>query len=358
MNNILACFSFAEIDSVPLILLYLVAAATLVFVSIKLSDYLNIIDKKSNISGAFLGGVVLAMVTSLPELFSSLTATVFVKNNSYVLGNVLGSNLFNMVIFSLIFFIFYKSMIEKKVSKFFLVSMAFAGGLYVLVAIGGLVFAQNGWIFGYFNPISILVVALYVISILKTPKIEEAEEEEDEKESNMTLKTAVILFVIFALVLIGVSILTTYLTDAISTKFNLGASFGGALFLGVATSLPELTSTINLARKKNFQAAYSDLIGSCVFNFLILAIGDALSFSCSSNVYSFDQSSFMMLIFGVVEFVVLVLALLKLIKGVDGSKPFNRILFYFFALVLVGCYVGFLITSNIDLNIPFAPFIK
>jgi len=358
MNNILACFSFADIPSVPLILLYLVAAGTLVFVSVKLSNYLNIIDKKSNISGAFLGGVVLAMVTSLPELFSSLTATVFVKNNSYVLGNVLGSNLFNMMIFALIFFIFYKSMIEKKVNKFFLVSMAFAGGLYVLTSLGGLIFAQNGWLFGYFNPISILVVALYVISILKTPKIEEAEEDEDEVESNMSLKTAVILFVIFALVLIAVSILTTYLTDAISTKFNLGASFGGALFLGVATSLPELTSTINLARKKNFQAAYSDLIGSCIFNFLILGIGDALSFRCSSNVYSFDQSSLMMLIFGVVEFIVLVIALIKLIKGVDASKPYNRILFYLFGFILVASYVAFVIISNVDLGIPFAPFAK
>lgn len=357
MNNVLACFSFASIDSFPLILLYLVAAATLVFVSIKLSDYLNIIDKKSNVSGAFLGGVILAMVTSLPELFSSLTATVLVKNNSYVLGNVLGSNMFNMMIFALIFFIFYKSMIEKKVSKFFLISMAFAGGLYVLVGIGGFVFAQNGWLIGYFNPISILVVALYVISIVKTPKIEEAEGE-DEKENNMTLKTATILFVIFALVLIGVSILTTYLTDAISVKFNLGASFGGALFLGVATSIPELTSTINLARKKNFQAAYSDLIGSCIFNFLILAIGDALSFRCSSNVYSFDQSSLMMIVFGVIEFAVLVIALIKLIKGVDASKPINRILFYCFAFILVASYVGFIITSNVNLGIPFAPFVK
>ncbi|MBR3266692.1 MAG: hypothetical protein IKI55_00980, partial [Bacilli bacterium] len=197
----------------------------------------------------------------------------------------------------------------------------------------------------------------YVISIIKTPKIEEAEEEE-EKESKITLKTAVILFVVFAVVLVAASIFLTYLTDGISVKYNLGASFGGALFLGVATSLPELTSTINLARKRNFQAAYSDLIGSCIFNFLILTFSDVLSFGCRSNVYFFDQSAFMMVVFGAVEFIALLIALILLIKGVDGSKIGNRILFYFLGAVLVASYVAFIVLSNVNLGLSFAPFIK
>ncbi|MBR3675362.1 MAG: hypothetical protein IKN69_04390 [Bacilli bacterium] len=346
----------ADLHDFPLILLYVVTAAIVVFVSLKLSDFLNIIDKKSNISGAFLGGVLLAAVTSLPELFSSLTATVFVKDNNYVLGNVLGSNIFNMMIFALVFFIFFKKMVEKKVSKYFLVSMAFSAALYVLTTIAGLIFVPNGWLLGYFNPVSILIVVVYVISVIKTPKIEEAEEE--EKESKMTLKTAVILFAIFAVVLVAASIFLTYLTDGISVKYNLGASFGGALFLGVATSLPELTSTINLARKRNFQAAYSDLIGSCIFNFLILTFSDVLSFGCRSNVYFFDQSAFMMVVFGAVEFIALLIALILLIKGVDGSKIGNRILFYFLGAVLVASYVAFIVLSNVNLGLSFAPFIK
>lgn len=346
----------ADLHDFPLILLYVVTAAIVVFVSLKLSDFLNIIDKKSNISGAFLGGVLLAAVTSLPELFSSLTATVFVKDNNYVLGNVLGSNIFNMMIFALVFFIFFKKMVEKKVSKYFLVSMAFSAALYVLTTIAGLIFVPNGWLLGYFNPVSILIVVVYVISVIKTPKIEEAEEE--EKENKMTLKTAVILFAIFAVVLVAASIFLTYLTDGISVKYNLGASFGGALFLGVATSLPELTSTINLARKRNFQAAYSDLIGSCIFNFLILTFSDVLSFGCRSNVYFFDQSAFMMVVFGAVEFIALLIALILLIKGVDGSKIGNRILFYFLGAVLVASYVAFIVLSNVNLGLSFAPFIK
>ena len=227
-----------------------------------------------------------------------------------------------------------------------------------MTTIAGLLFEPLRWLFGYFNPMSLLIIAVYVLSVIKTPKIEEAEENEEEKESKLSLRTAIILFIIFAVILVAASIFLTYLTDGISEKYQLGASFGGALFLGVATSLPELTSTINLARKKNFQAAYSDLIGSCIFNFLILTFSDALSFGCKSNTYRFDQSSFMMIVFGAVEFIALLIGLILLIKGVDGNKIQNRIVFYVLGTVLVASYIAFIVLSNVDLAIPFAPFIK
>ena len=47
-------------------LCYIVLAALVVVLSVKLADYVDLIDKKTDISGAFIGGVVLAAVTSLP----------------------------------------------------------------------------------------------------------------------------------------------------------------------------------------------------------------------------------------------------------------------------------------------------
>ena len=80
------------------LVLYLVAAAAVVFFSIKLSDYVDLLDKTTNLSGALLGSIMLAAVTSLPELFTSITATVLIKDNSLVLGNILGSNIFNILL--------------------------------------------------------------------------------------------------------------------------------------------------------------------------------------------------------------------------------------------------------------------
>ena len=54
---------------------YLILAVIVMGFSIQLSNYVDIIDKRTSISGAFIGGVILAAITSLPELFTSISAT-------------------------------------------------------------------------------------------------------------------------------------------------------------------------------------------------------------------------------------------------------------------------------------------
>lgn len=70
------------------IIIYLLVAVVVVYTSIKLSDYVDLLDKKTNLSGALLGGILLAAVTSLPEFFTSLTSTVFIGENALVIGNI------------------------------------------------------------------------------------------------------------------------------------------------------------------------------------------------------------------------------------------------------------------------------
>ena len=56
--------------------LYFILAGALVFLSNKLGQYIDLLDKKTKVSGAFLGGVLLAAVTSLPELFTSFSSII------------------------------------------------------------------------------------------------------------------------------------------------------------------------------------------------------------------------------------------------------------------------------------------
>ena len=342
---------YAEVMS---IITYLIIAAVVVFASIKLSDYVDLLDKKTNLSGALLGGILLAAVTSLPELFTSLSSTLFINKNAFVLGNILGSNLFNMCLFFIPYLFFFGKLAKEKVGKSHLLSILFIGLLYVTVSVAGFVFNFYHILWGWFNPMSILIVAIYALAILKTPKTEESEEEE-EVTSKLSVKQIVVLFIVFAILLIAMSIGITYHTDWIVTTFKFGETFGGALFLGVATSLPELTSTINLCKKRNFDAAYGNILGSCVFNFLILAFADALSFN-AGPLYRMDQSSFLLIIAMAITFLVFVpTLLLTFFKKNDGSVKF-RIIYAIAAIIIVGSYIAFLILSNIDLKLGFAPF--
>ncbi len=343
------------------IISYLAVAALVVFFSIKLSDFVDLLDKKTNLSGALLGSIMLAAVTSLPELFTSITATVLIHENSLVLGNILGSNIFNITLFAIIYLFFFKKLTEAGVAKYHLVTMGFVGALYAVTTVASFVFDFNHILFGWFNPMSILIVAVYALCVWKTPKVEEPDEDE-EVESKLTVKQIVILFIVFAILLIGASIGITYLTDWVVNVYGFGSTFGGALFLGVATSLPEMTSTINLCKKKNFNAAYGNIIGSCSFNFLILVFGDILSFACKDDagayktIYHIDQSSFLLIVLGIATLIICVISFL-----ISISKKFRnvigfRILFYAFGVIFIGIYITFLVLSNINLGISFAPF--
>ena len=342
---------YAEVMS---IITYLVIAAVVVFASIKLSDYVDLLDKKTNLSGALLGGILLAAVTSLPELFTSISSTLFINKNAFVLGNILGSNLFNVCLFFIPYVFFFGKLASSKVGKSHLLSMLFIGLLYITVSVAGFVFNFYNILWGWFNPLSILIVAIYALAILKTPKTEEADEEEEVK-SKLSIKQIVILFVLFAVLLIAMSIGITYHTNWIVNTFGFGETFGGALFLGVATSLPELTSTINLCKKRNFDAAYGNILGSCVFNFLILAFADALSFN-AGPLYIMDQSSFLLIVGAVIVFVVFTPTLLLTFFGKTKDKIPYRILYISVAVIIVGTYIAFLVLSNINLGLSFAPF--
>ena len=342
---------YAEIMS---IVTYIIIAAVVVFASIKLSDYVDLLDKKTNLSGALLGGILLAAVTSLPELFTSISSTLFIGKNAFVLGNILGSNLFNMCLFFIPYVFFFGKLVKAKVGKSHLLSMAFIGALYITVSLAGFVFNFYKILWGWFNPLSILIAAIYALAILKTPKIEEPDSDE-EVTSKLSVKQIVILFIVFAILLIAMSIGITYHTNWIVTTFEFGETFGGALFLGVATSLPELTSTINLCKKKNYDAAYGNILGSCVFNFVILSFADLLSFK-AGPLYVMDQSSFLLIIGMVVTLIVFIpTLLLTFFKKNNGSIKY-RIIYIGAAIIIIGSYIAFLILSNINLGISFAPY--
>ena len=336
------------------ILIYAVLASLVVFLSIKLSNYVDFLDKKTKVSGALLGGILLAGVTSLPELFTSISSTLFIHKNSFVVGNILGSNLFNMCLFFIPYLFFFGKLAKAKVNKSHLLSMLFIGLLYITVTVAGFVFNFNNILWGWFNPMSILIVAIYALSILKTPKTED-DKDEDEVESKLSVKQITILFVVFAVLLIAMSIGITYHTDWIVTTFGFGETFGGALFLGVATSLPELTSTVNLCRKKNFNAAYGNILGSCVFNFIILAFADVLSFNCGP-LYVMDQSSFLLIVGGALALLVFLPTLLFTYFGKTKNTVLFRIIYASVGIIIVGAYIAFLVLSNINLGLEFAPF--
>ncbi|MDF9824667.1 cation:H+ antiporter [Breznakia sp. PF5-3] len=266
---------------------YGILALLTVFLSTKLAGYVDALDKKTSLSGAFIGGVLLAAVTSLPELFTSLTAVFSLHEPALVEGNVLGSNIFNLSILGVLMLTYRKKFMKAKIDKSNSSSLLFAILMYGCT-IAALLLDSNINIFGFHVDIfTIILIIIYAISV-KTMS-DDNSEEEGTTDVSLTVKQIAIRFVIFALLLVAVSIILTQVSDKLSKELSLGSTVGGAIFLGVATSLPELSASVSLVKMNNFNASTGNIVGSCVFNFMILCFADILY--TGSGIYSYNREA-------------------------------------------------------------------
>ena len=321
-----------------LYLIYIVTVVAVVWFSILASRYIDMIDRSTRLSGAFLGGVLLSAITSLPELFTSISATVLIDNPSLCIGNILGSNLFNFGMLAVVILFFLRSFSRASLSVSHRYVMLFLMMMYLATALNWKVMGDDNIIFGGENPwfyvsiTSVIVLVLYTLSVrFLAGDNGSSNEEADGEEVTLSLRAIVVRFVLASVGIIVASIILTYVTDDIATELNLGSGLAGALFLGVATSLPEVTSTISLFRMRNFDIAFGNIAGSNVFNFFVLAIADILY--SGGSVYHFDDEKVIYLtVFGMASS-----ALIYLIIRVR-SAWMKALL----AIGTVACYLAFL----------------
>lgn len=274
--------------------LYLLVAATVVWLSVKASDYVDLLERKTTLSGAFIGGIMLSAVTSLPELFTSISATVLIDQPGLCLGNILGSDLFNLAALSVFVLVFFRPFQNATLagSHRAVALLVFACYLVVVLNWSGVLNMSVLTI----SITSVCIVVLYALSVRylagdngHSPEQEKAELEREVKgvESGLNVKQIAVRFVAVSVGIIAMSICITYVTDIIAERLSLGQGIAGALFLGVATSLPEVASTIALFRIGNFNIAFGNIIGSNIFNFVIMAVVDILYIR--GSVYDFSD---------------------------------------------------------------------
>lgn len=317
-----------------LYLLYIVVSATVVFLSVKASNYIDLIDQKSSLSGAFLGGVLLSAVTSLPELFTSISATLLLAKPSLCLGNILGSNIFNLLVLAAMFLVFIRSSHAARLAKGHTIVLVYCCVTYLAIALNMFLPQIFDFHILSLSVTSIAIVLFYAMGVRYLSGEDGGSEEEQpsEEQNTTSLRTIVVRFVLCSVGLVGLSVWLTYLSDDLATKLGMGAGLAGALFLGVATSLPELSSTVTLFRLRNHNVAVGNIVGSCLFNMAILTVADLLWFG--GSIYDFSDGNIaQMLLCGGVAMVATMVAM-------RTESKRGKILT---SLVVVACYVAFVV---------------
>ena len=312
---------------------YLILATLVVILSIFLSKYVDALDKKTNLSGAFIGGVLLAAVTSLPEFITSLTAIFALNQPNLVQGNVFGSNIFNLTILAGCIILFSRKFKEAYLSKSHLLTSIFTIIIFIICLLGmKFNYSLN---LGFLNVsyASIAILVLYIINITKMND-SSSEGSDEEYNVNLTVKQIIFRFILCSILLVIFSMLLTKVTDKLNSELGLGATVGGAIFLGIATSLPELTSSFNLVRLGNFNASFGNVIGSNLFNFTILAIGDI--FYSKGNIFSPDKQANNLIIWGIVATTIVI--------GTLYTKK-NQKSSVFLGILIIACYIASILFS-------------
>lgn len=278
--------------------IYFALAAGVVFASNMAAKYVDILDKQTRLSGAFIGGVMLSAVTSLPELFTSLSSTLMLNKPGLCLGNIMGSDMFNLFLLAVLILIFIRDFSRASIS-----GSHTKTALTVLLAFAAILLNELHILDFSILTVSItsiILLVLYIISLRFLSGENGESSPEETAAPAMSMKQLITRLVISSAAIVIISILLTFATDKISVRLNLEQGFAGALLLGVATSLPELSSTFTLFRIKNHDIAVGNIVGSNIFNFIILSLCDILYFG--RGLYDFaDESTRLLIILGTIQ---------------------------------------------------------
>jgi len=252
------------------------------YAGVKLSIYGDVIADKTGLGGSWIGLIMLATVTSLPELATGVSAVGIVNVPEIAVGDILGSCVFNMLIFAFLDLLKRDGSIYIQASRGHILSAGFGilligiAGLNILLASSRLNLSL--WHIGLYSPV---ILVLYIIAVrtvfrYETRHIQAAVDKEPDQYPQITLRQAILRYVAAAVVVVAAGIWLPYIAEAIAHQMGWQQSFVGTLFVAFATSVPEIVVTITALRIGALNMAIGNLLGSNLFNILVLAIDDVI----------------------------------------------------------------------------------
>ncbi|WP_406534443.1 calcium/sodium antiporter [Methanobrevibacter sp.] len=216
-----------------------------------------------------VGLTIVALGTSAPEAAVSITSSL-TGSNALAVSNVIGSNLFNMLMVIGISALLSNLVMEKSVLE---KDLPFLVGITLLWAI----FIIVGWDITNIEGIILLIILVAYISLLvyNTRKSGEATEVEEPK---FTLPKSIIFILIgLAGIVLGGDLVVDS-ASAIAIALGMSETLVGLTIVAIGTSLPELVTSITALRKGENQLVIGNVIGSNIFNILfVLGASSAIS---------------------------------------------------------------------------------
>ena len=259
---------------------FIICSTIILLAGSQLTRYADVIAEKTGLTRAWIGLVLLALITSIPELANGISAVTGVGMPDLAVGDIFGACLYNMLILaflSMIWSALRKGNIYEKASTGHRMTGAFAILLIVIACIG-IIFSRffpETSILGI-GPFTIIIALVYLIAqrsiYIYEKKTGELETFEGIGEGRMSLGRAAGYFVFFSVFVVAAGSWLPYIGKDISFVMGWDGTFVGSMFLGLATTLPELVVSISALLLGSVNMAIGNLFGSDLFNVSLLFI--------------------------------------------------------------------------------------
>lgn len=224
-----------------------------------------------NIPAFIIGLTIVAFGTSLPEAAVSVTAAVRGANGIAV-GNVLGSNMFNLLVVLGISAVIKACPVSRAILKFEYPLSIVAAAIIPICCLG---FFDDSLVLS--RPDGIILLAVFLLFLVKTfhnimkSKSEftvEGVTEEEPREMGL-VKAALLSIIGIVGIIVGGDLVVDSATG-IALSFGIDETLIGLTIVAMGTSLPELVTSVVAARKGETDIATGNVIGSNIFNLLFV----------------------------------------------------------------------------------------
>lgn len=242
-----------------------------------LSRFGDVIAERTGLSGSWVGLVLMATVTSLPELVTGVTAVRVEHAPDLAVGNVIGACMFNLLLLSLVDLFYRPACMFSRASQGHALSTGYGAVLLGLVGLNILAPAPLSWV-----PISfasLLIVPLYALALRTIFTFERRQLLEPAEPSvirypGVTLRRAILGYAGAAAAVLAAGFQLPRAALELAGAMGWSDSLVGTLLLAAATAMPELMVTLSAVRIGVLDMAVANLLGSNLFNMLVLAIDD------------------------------------------------------------------------------------
>ena len=257
---------------------FVVCSSLMIFFAYQLCKEGIILSQKTRLEEGLIGMFFLAVATSFPEIVTGSTAVFYLDKIGLGYGDIVGSLIVNLMILLFLDYFAGRGRILLKASRITRLTGVFA--LVLLLAV--LCFAGLRLLgvripsFGRVGGESILIAVMYIVclEIVRRTNHKEKKEIYKTEESFFKLWSK---FIVFLAAVMALGVWLAHTGEKIVNVTNLSQTFTGALFLGFATSFPEMIVTFAALRAGSINMAIGNIFGSNLFDVLIIPVLDFLS---------------------------------------------------------------------------------